>query len=283
MVDIVSILKIPQNSKSVFFKQESCIITIKKGVYLIDLHAKLQEEFPNSKIVKLKNLAKKIAVLSKVRVGKQRTVHDYHEVTLNNVNEYGIIIPDNTKEKPEPANSSTVISQALHKNDLLVPYRGLEMKVGRIDREYEKPIVSNNSVIRIQFEYADKEEEEEISMFVQAYLQLPYVKEYIASRPQSSENDRKILSPLFLSNLLIPLFHSRNYDFKDLINNRLKILNSAKDMLYEMQQIVKKLEDYKDDALAIYLSDKNFSSEIFLKDLEVLDALDITQKTITKL
>ena len=247
---------------------------------MFDLKAKLEKEFIGIEIVKLEDLAKKIAVISKVRVGKERSVVDYHEVTLADVNEYGIITLDSTKEKPAPANSSAIASQALHKNNLLVSYRGVDIKVGRIDKEYEKPIVSNNSAIRIQFDYEDKEEEEEVSIFVQMYLQLPYVKEYIASRPQSSKNDRKILSPLFLSNLPIPLFHSRNYDFKDLIMNRLEILNSAKGMLYEMQQLVKKLENYKDEALPTYLSDKNFSSKILLKDLELLNTLGDTKQKI---
>jgi len=244
---------------------------------LFDLKAKLKKEFIGIEIVKLKDLAKKIAVISKVRVGKERSVLDYHEVTLADVNKYGIITVDSTKEKPAPANGSAIASQALHKNDLLVSYRGVDIKIGRIDKEYKKPIVSNNSAIRIQFDY---ESEEEVSIFVQMYLQLPYVKEYIAKRPQSSENNRKILSPLFLSNLPIPLFYSRNYDFKDLINNRLKILNSAKDMLHEMQQLVKKLENYKDEALPIYLADKNFSSKILVKDLELLNTLGDTKQMI---
>ena len=247
---------------------------------MFDLKAKLEKEFIGVEIVKLEDLAKKIAVISKVRVGKERSVLDYHEVTLADVNEYGIITVDSTKEKPAPANSSAIASQALHKNDLLVSYRGRDVKVGRIDKEYEELIISNNSAIRIQFDYEDKEEEEEVAIFVQMYLQLPYVKDYIATRPQSSENNRKILSPLFLSNLPIPLFHSRNYDFKDLINNRLKILSSAKDMLHEMQQLVKKLENYKGDALPIYLADKNFSSKILVKDLGFLDALENTKQKI---
>ena len=247
---------------------------------MFDLKAKLEKEFIDVEIVKLEDLAKKIAVISKVRVGKERSELDYHEVTLADVNEYGIITVDSTKEKPAPANRSAIASQALHKNDLLVSYRGVDIKVGRIDKEYKKTIVSNNSAIRIQFDYEDKDEEEEVSIFVQMYLQLPYVKEYIASRPKSSENDRKILSPLFLSNLPIPLFHSRNYDFKNFINTRLEILNSAKEMLYEMQQLVKKFENYKDEALPTYLSDKNFSSKILLKDLELLNTLGDTKQKI---
>jgi len=247
---------------------------------LLDLKAKLEKEFIGIEIVKLEDLAKKIAVISKVRVGKERSVVDYHEVTLADVNEYGIITVDSTKEKPAPANSSAIASQALHKNDLLVSYRGVDIKVGRIDKEYEKPIVSNNSAIRIQFDYEDKEEEEEVSIFVQMYLQLPYVKEYIASRPQSSKNDRKILSPLFLSNLPISLFHSRNYDFKDLINNRLKILSSAKDMLHEMQQLVKRLENHKNDSLSLYLNSSKLNPGVKDQDMKVLKSLYAVKEQI---
>jgi len=247
---------------------------------LFDLKAKLEKEFVGIEIVKLEDLAKKIAVISKVRVGKERSVLDYYEVTLADVNEYGIITVDSTKEKPAPANKSAIASQALHKNDLLVSYRGIDIKVGRIDKEYEKPIVSNNSAIRIQFDYEDKEEEEEVSIFVQMYLQLPYVKEYIASRPQSSKNDRKILSPLFLSNLPIPLFHSRNYDFKDLIINRLEILNSAKDMIDEMKELKEKLENHKNDTLSLYLNSSKLNTDVKAQDMKVLKSLLVTKKKI---
>ncbi|MFK5937985.1 MAG: hypothetical protein QM497_06250 [Sulfurimonas sp.] len=249
---------------------------------MFDLKAKLEKEFIDVEIVKLEDLAKKIAVISKVRVGKERSVLDYHEVTLADVNEYGIITVDSTKEKPAPANSSAIASQVLHKNDLLVSYRGVDIKVGRIDKEYKKPIVSNNSAIRIQFDYEDKDEEEEISMFVQAYLQLPYVKEYIAKRPQSSENNRKILSPLFLSKLPIPLFHSRNYDFKELVNNRLKAVNIAKELLKEMQELKEKLENHKNDSLSLYLNSSKLNPEVKDQDMRVLKSLYVAKEKIEK-
>ena len=112
------------------------------------------------------------------------------------------------------------------------------------------------------------------------YLQLPYVKEYIASRPQSSKNDRKILSPLFLSNLPIPLFHSRNYDFKDLIINRLEILNSAKNMIDEMKELKEKLENHKNDTLSLYLNSPKLHTDVKAQDMKVLKSLLITKKKI---
>ena len=249
---------------------------------MFDLKAKLEKEFIDVEIVKLEDLAKKIAVISKVRVGKERNVLDYHEVTLADVNEYGIITVDSTKEKPAPANRSAITSQALHKNDLLVSYRGVDIKIGRIDKEYKEPIVSNNSAIRIQFDYEDKDEEEEISMFVQAYLQLPYVKEYIAKRPQSSENNRKILSPLFLSNMPIPLFHSRNYDFKELVNNRLKAVNIVKELLAEMQELKVRLENHKNDSLSLYLNNSKLNQEVKDQDMKVLKSLYVAKEKIEK-
>ena len=250
---------------------------------MFDLKAKLEKEFIGVEIVKLEDLAKKIAVISKVRVGKERNVLDYHEVTLADVNEYGIITVDSTKEKPAPANRSAITSQALHKNDLLVSYRGVDIKIGRIDKEYKEPIVSNNSAIRIQFDYEDKDEEEEISMFVQAYLQLPYVKEYIAKRPQSSENNRKILSPLFLSNMPIPLFHSRNYDFKELVNNRLKAVNIVKELLEEMQELKVRLENHKNDSPSLYLNSSKLNSEVKGQDIKVLKSLNVARQKIKQI
>ena len=236
---------------------------------MFDLKAKLREEFSGVRIVTLKELTKKIAVISKVRVGGKRDYYDYNEVTLADINKYGIIEIDSTKKKPEPANSKAIVSQALHKDDLLVSYRGLDIQVGRIDREHKQTLVSNNSAIRIQFEYEDAYKED-LSIFVQMYLQLPYVKEYIATRPLSSANDRKILSPLFLANIPIPLFESKNDNFKDFIYNRIKALHSAEEMLQEMQRVVEELENYKDDGLAFYLSDSQLTLDVNEKYLKVL-------------
>ena len=220
---------------------------------LLDLQAKLKKEFPDVAIGKLKDLAKKIAVIAKVRVGKERSVLDYSEVTLADADAYGIIRVDPTKEKPAAANSSAIRSQSLHKNDILVSYRGVDIQVGRIDREYEKPVVSNNSAIRIQFDYEDKDIEEEVSIFVQSYLQLPYVKEYIASRPQSSQNDRKILSPLFLSNLPIPLFQAKGYAIKELMHTRFSLLRQADELCDTLQHILAQLQEHKERSLHIAL------------------------------
>ena len=249
---------------------------------MFDLQEKLQEEFSDVEIVTLKDLTKKIAVISKVRIGNERGVTDYHEVTLTDVNAYGIIEVDLSKGTPAPANSSAIASQRLHKNDLLVSYRGMDIKVGRIDREYKVPVVSNNSAIRIQFDYEDAVEEEEVSIFVQIYLQLPYVKEYIDSREQTPDNNRKLLSPTFLADLPIPLFESRDYDFKDFITTRLQMLVSAQELMDKMQHLLKKVDNYKDEGVSLYLSDQNFSSNIALKDKELLEELNYTISLLTK-
>ena len=249
---------------------------------MFDLQEKLQEEFSDVEIVTLKDLTKKIAVISKVRVGKERSVREYHEVTLSDVDAYGIIRVVENKKRPAPANSSAIVSQRLHKSDLLVSYRGMDIKVGRIDREYRVPVVSNNSAIRIQFDYEYEEEREEVSIFVQNYLQLPYVKEYIDSREQTPDTNRKLLSPTFLADLPIPLFESRDYDFKDFINTRLEMLESANEMMRKMQQLLKKFENYKDEGVSLYLSDQNFSSNIALKDKELLEELNYTISLLSK-
>ncbi|WP_151899635.1 hypothetical protein [Sulfurimonas hydrogeniphila] len=250
---------------------------------MFDLKAKLEEEFHDVPIVKLKDLTKKIAVISKVRVGTKRDVLDYNEVTLADIDAYGIIQVNSTKKKPAPANASAIASQALHKNDLLVSYRGLDIQVGRIDREYKHPVVSNNSAIRIQFEYEDAQEAEEVSLFVQTYLQLPYVKKYIAKRPQSSENNRKILSPLFLANLPIPLFYSRDYAFKDFIYKRLKAVHTVKKMIQEMEELQIIIEEHKDNSLPLYLSNATNLSELVKEDIKALTSLGIASKRVKNL
>lgn len=253
-----------------------------------DLHKRIKKQFPDVDIVKLKDLTKKIAVVSKVRIGdeKKRDVFDYYEVTLSDINEYGIIIINTTKDKPAPANKRALSSQRLHKNDLLVSYRGIYIKVGRIDREYDIPVVSNNSVIRIEFNNDNDTDQEELSMFVQAYLQLPFIKEYIANRPQENTNDtkhkRKIIGPLFLSNIPIPKFNSKNHSFKNLLNNRLEILNNAKDMLVNIQQLIKELEIYKDEALSIQPSNKNPSDDIYTQDLQLLKAIKDARQMVKR-
>ena len=247
---------------------------------LIDLKEKLQEEFADTQIVTLSQLAKKIAVVAKVRMGSKRDVVDYYEVTLSDMDQYGVIVPDTTKAKPQPANSTTIASQRLRKNDLLVSYRGIDIKVGRIDREYEKPIVSNNSVIRIQFEDEDEDFEEDLSLFVQHYLQLPYVKAYIASRPRSTQNDRKILSPRFLSNLPIPLFDPAHIRLKDLLTKRLQTLHSAKDFQKQLDQLIQQLQKRKHNALSLYLCEDLSHKAVLGDDMQLLDAINMCQKRI---
>jgi len=250
---------------------------------LFDLKAKLEEEFHDVSIVKLKDLTKKIAVISKVRVGTKRDFINYNEVTLVDIDAYGIIQVNSAKKKPAPANASAIASQALHKNDLLVSYRGLDIQVGRIDKEYKDPVVSNNSAIRIQFEYKDAQEEEEVSLFVQTYLQLPYVKEYIAKRPQSTENNRKILSPLFLANLPIPLFYSKDYAFKDFIHNHLKAVNTVKRMMQEMEELQIIIEEYKNDSLPLYLSNSTNLTKLGTEEKKALTSLGIASKRVKNL
>jgi len=250
---------------------------------LFDLKAKLVEEFHDVPIVKLKDLTKKIAVISKVRVGTKRDFIDYNEVTLADIDAYGVIQVNSSKKKPAPANASAIASQALHKNDLLVSYRGLDIQVGRIDREYKHPVVSNNSAIRVQFEDEDAQEEEEVSLFVQTYLQLPYVKEYIAKRPQSTEKNRKILSPLFLANLPIPLFYSGDYAFKDFIYKRLKAVNTAKEIIKDMQNWMKNLEKYRDETLSLYLTNTKKTPKIAEKDIKILKSLEIARKKLNNM
>ena len=240
-----------------------------RGEIMIDLKMRLIKEFPNSRIVKLKDLTKKIAVVAKVRIGKRRDVHNYREVTLTDMDEYGVVVPDFSKKRPVAANASAIASQRLHKNDLLVSYRGTDIKVGRIDREYDEPIVGNTSVIRIRFEHKDEKMEEELSIFVQNYLQLPYVKEYIANRPQSCESGRKILSPLFLGNIPIPRYEQKVIPLKELATKRLETFVEARESLRFMQEISERFQNRKNETISLYLDDSLSKERVLQEDLEL--------------
>jgi hypothetical protein len=250
---------------------------------VFDLRAKLQKEFAGIEIVTLKDMVEKIAVVSKVRVGKERSVIDYDEVTFSDIDKNGIIQINTQRQKPAPANSSAIASQRLHKNDLIVSYRGVDIQVGRIDREYERPVVTNNSAIRIQFAYEDETEEEEVSLFVQTYLQLPYVQAYLAQRPQSREYTRKILSPLFLAELPVPLFRSRHYDLKELLYKRLFLVNRADELSKRMHHLLEVLQEHKDSSLYTSFKSVEKIRDEKRKDEDISQTLKQVAKSLQRL
>ncbi|MCX6075500.1 MAG: hypothetical protein NTW78_01285 [Campylobacterales bacterium] len=114
----------------------------------------LQKLFPNTKIIKLGDITTKIATISKVRVGQTRTFSEYDEISLNDLDAYGVITVPEIPKYLGPANASSISSQRLCEGDLVLTHRGSVFKVGLVGSEYKKVIVGNNSMIRIQFPHA---------------------------------------------------------------------------------------------------------------------------------
>ena len=155
------------------------------------LYSKLSQEFKGAKIIKLESMVKKIVLISKVRVSKDRKCLNYDEISLNNIDERGIVfIPKNTK-KQLPANCSILEKQSLKYGDLVLNRRTTQMKVGFIDKSnnYRQVIVGNNSMIRITF---DCNTQINRARFIQLYLQLPFVLEHLNNLSDFSIKNREI-------------------------------------------------------------------------------------------
>lgn len=215
---------------------------------------KLKSEFgDNAEITTLGAIASKIAVVSKVRIGEKREVTDYYEVSLNNIDEYGnIFIPDDATF-PEPASKRAIRSQSLNHGDLLLNQRSLKIKVGFVSDDYKcpcrykVPIVGNNSMIRIQFGYNDID----ISRFVQLYLQMPYVKEYLDALPSTSKSNRKIISSAQLSELPIPRYIKNSnqlIELQTILKTKTVLLKQAKLIRDAADRLIKKYEKQKMDS-----------------------------------
>lgn len=228
----------------------------------------LKEEFPQAKIVRLGDITKKIAGISKVRLGKNRTYTNYDEISLNNIDEYGIVfIPDNPKELG-PAYIGAIESQSLNPGDIVLTQRGTVGKVGLIGENYKRVIVGNNSMIRIQF---DKKSREDLPAYVQAYLQLPLIREYFNIQLSCSISDRKILSAQWLSDLPIPIFdQDAEFDFRELIYNRIELLEEAKRVMQEAQKMVEMCEDMKHKCVSLQVNKADELGAISAKDRNVL-------------
>ncbi|MEA2016829.1 MAG: hypothetical protein U9N59_00145 [Campylobacterota bacterium] len=227
----------------------------------------LKDMFKQTKVVKLKDITKKIAIISKVRVSNTREFEDYDEISLNNIDDYGeVFIPDNTVQK-ESASVSAIEAQSLNYGDLVLNQRTSKMKVGFIGREYDRVIVGNNSMIRIQFNDNDID----TARFVQLYLQLDFVQEYLHSITKCSKGPRKILSSAQLQELAIPEYIEKQQliSLSEVLYPRMKLLSLAWQMREDALKLIKKYDSRKIDSI-----DVNFQTEIS-RDLIAQDMKDI--------
>ncbi|MDF1875639.1 hypothetical protein JHD48_07825 [Sulfurimonas sp. SAG-AH-194-I05] len=256
-----------------------------------ELCKRLSLEFYDVNIVTLNELTTKIAIASKVRTGNidDRTDNAYDEISLYNIDSYGVIfIPKNAKIQ-ENANPTSLRSQTLNYGDLVLNQRTLKMRVGFIgkEEEYTQRIVANNSMIRIEFNDKDCLEIHrniDTSRFVQLYLQLPYVLEYLRALPNTSSGDRKIISALQLSLLPIPEYneHIQSISLSTLLYPKMELIKQAKILEELAATLIKKYEKDKLEVLKVnFLASSDSSShkeeilamEALLEKIERINAL----------
>lgn len=237
----------------------------------------LHEKFPNKKIVKLKDFTSKIAIIPKVRYGNNRTDDDYDEISLNYVDEYGVIyIPDNYKNLG-PANATTLANQVLRESDLIIIHRGKIGKMGIVGNQYKRRIVGNNSMIRLQFK---NDRREDTPWFVMQYLQLPYVKEYINTYiPSSGSSKRKILNPEVLSNLPIPLFEEMGGRYKSLLHTQKALKSLANNIQQKSIELIKIYDSLEDNSVEMVMceDEKTIETQIDINHKEMDESFTINQ------
>jgi len=201
-------------------------------VPLVAFRETLIEYFGVRSIVTLKDLTKKIATISKVRVGKHenRTVTDYAEISLQNIDNLGYVyIPKEYKGHP-PANHTSIKKQALNYNDIILSFRSIfSQNIALVNKSYDEysAIVGNNSMIRMEF---DEDRREDTPIYVYHFLKLPFVHNILKSlcRVDKSLNldASMFLSPSILETLPIPIFYEGDGAYKEYIHTRLSILDT---------------------------------------------------------
>lgn len=234
---------------------------------------RLKELFANAKIIKLKDITTKIATISKVRVGQTRTFSEYDEISLNDLDAYGVITVPEIPKYLGPANASSISSQRLCEGDLVLTHRGSVFKVGLVGSEYKKVIVGNNSMIRIQFPHAKNQY---TPLFVQAYLQLPFVKEYLNKQITCGSKERKILSSANLAELPIPEFDEKNqtFDFLEFYYGRISITIEAQKLLDEATRIIETMGVLKEAVISDALNRSDEMEVILARDKRMLVAME---------
>ena len=228
---------------------------------------KLEEIFPNCPIMPLGEIVYRIVNISKVRIGdeKARTYIDYDEISLNDIDEYGYITVTPGQKNLGPANPTSIKSQSLNHGDIVFTHRGSVFRVGMVGESYERTIVGNNSMIRIQTVDPKPLKRSEktlpdinLSRYIQAYLQLPLVKEYLGSLIIcSTQSERRILNAAMLSKLPIPIskLGHGEFGFSQIIETRMELILKAQTLLDEMHRFLAVCEQRKVDAVKLLCND----------------------------
>ena len=228
---------------------------------------KLEEIFPNCPIVPLGEVVFRIVNISKVRIGDEqvRTFIDYDEISLNDIDEYGYITVTPGQKNLGPANLTSIRSQSLNYGDIVFTHRGSVFRVGMVGESYERTVLGNNSMIRIQtvdpkpLKRSQRVEPDiNLSRYIQAYLQLPLVKEYLGAQIIcSTQSERRILNAAILSKLPIPISNLGHgeFGFSQIIETRMELILKAQKLLEQMHRVLEVCEQRKEDAVKLLCND----------------------------
>jgi hypothetical protein len=235
------------------------------------------KEFGSVEIVKLKDLAKKISIISKVRIGKNRDFSDYDEISLNNIDPYGVIYISPNSKQQQPANRHTINSQKLQYGDLVLNQRASKLKVGLVGNNYKRVIVGNNSMIRIRFD----DNQIDTARFVQLYLQLPFIQEHLNSLPTCTQNNtRRILNSTQIGELPIPNYieEQQLVSLQELLHPKMRMLEQLQDIQNNSTKLIQQLQtQILDMAKYNYRSDEidnpTFSDEDIEKMVQLRDII----------
>ncbi len=239
-----------------------------QGFYLKEsLEKELKTIFGDVPIIRLKDLVKKIAIVSHVRVGKEENRVDtpYEHIFISDIDRYGIIHPPKKVREYAPASPTLLKSQALQKGDLIISHRGASLDVGLFDGSYtDKIYIGNNSMIRIQF---DDNRKETTPLFVKTYLQLHLVHRYLnslASERMSQRNiNRKILSSEELLDLPIPYFEEGDEPQKlqELYFRRIELCGNLYTLYQKIHHLSNSCSILKNDTLVTHIKSNSLLME----------------------
>ena len=224
----------------------------------------LKQEFPADKIVSLQEMVERVSKVSNVRVRKDRTVEDYFEIGIDDVNEEGILEVPEEPKKFAPANASAIESQRLHKGDLIFGYRGKMGKVGLVSDEFDVPVVTNNGMIRIRF---PEDRKEETPRYVQTYLESPLIRTFLDSMLEDRKGV-KVLSVETIESLPIPYFEEMAgiTKFSTLINRRKNITLAVNKIIEEAEALLQKRKAFESEAISLQTKSANELSAVNRED-----------------
>ena len=214
----------------------------------LQLQKILEQEFEPDNIVTLQEMVESISKVSNVRV-RTKTVENYYELGIDNVDESGVLrIPKHPK-KFAPANASAIESQRLHKGDLFFGYRGKMGRVGLVEEEFDVPVVTNNGMIRIRFA---QERREETPRYVQTYLETPLIRSYLNAMLEN-RNGVKVLNVHTIEILPIPKFEEMAgiTKFTTLIERRKSITLAVKKIVEQAEILLEKRKAFESEAISL--------------------------------